>query len=212
MSTYKCKHCGKNIDKSSKFCPECGKSISASASNHPTGKAVNNHLIMIAVLIVTAAVFSGYQLMNTGDKEVVQSQTGSMGGGMDMASMANDLPEDFESLISMGNAMMDQGQYPMAIVCYQKAIDIDSGAVDALVDMATCQHATGENETAIENFIKVLNVKPDHQVAKFNLGIVYYSVGQDDLARQWWTKLLSENPPEELKLRTMELLQKLGGS
>lgn len=215
MSDNKCNQCGHKLEANVKFCPECGKPTTVSGL---ATRGLNDHLIMIAILIAAAAVFTGYHLMKPG-QPAAQSPEGmgsAMGSPMsqqlseeDMAAMADQLPEDFDALVSMGNAIMDKGQYQMAIICYKKALEENPESADVLVDLATCQHATGKNNEAIETFNKALEINPEHQIAKFNLGIVYYTLGDDEKAKLWWNTLLSENPPEELKLRTRELMQKL---
>ncbi|MEZ5359571.1 MAG: tetratricopeptide repeat protein [Candidatus Zixiibacteriota bacterium] len=212
MSDNKCKQCGHTIQANTKFCPECGKPTTAAGV---VSKGLNDHLIMIAILIAAAAIFTGYQLIKPNTPPA--QHAGGMGSGnamgmgdqMDMAGFEAQLPEDFDALVSMGNALMDQGNYDMAVACYKKALAENPESADVMVDLATCQHATGNNEAAIETFTKALDMKPDHQIAKFNLGIVYYTLGEDEKAKLWWNTLLSENPPQELKLRTQELMQKL---
>lgn len=210
MNDNTCKQCGHTLQSGAKFCPECGKPTTAAGV---AGRGLNDHLIMIAILVAAAAVFTGYQLLSSDSQPVPQSAQGGMpmGGQMDMAGFEEQLPEDFASLVSMGNALMDQGQYEMAIICYKRSLDQSPEAADVMVDLATCQHAVGRNEIAIETFNKALEINPEHQIAKFNLGIVYYTLGDDEKANLWWNTLLAENPPQELKLRTQELMQKLQG-
>ncbi len=209
MNEQTCSQCGESIQPEAKFCPECGKALTASTPQS-TGKSINDHLIMIAVLIAAAAIFTGYQMWNP-DEQVARQESGMPSMGlMDMTGFEEELPEDFETLVKMGNAMMDQGQYQMAIACYDKALVEDPNATDVMVDLATCQHAFSLNDQAVVTFLKALDKKPEHQIAKFNLGIVYYTLGEDQKAKDWWTKLLAENPPQELKLRTQELMSKLG--
>jgi tetratricopeptide (TPR) repeat protein len=129
----------------------------------------------------------------------------------DMESFVKNLPGEFESLVSMGNVLMDQQRYALAMECYSRALAQRPDDADIQVDMGTCQHALGQNEAAIASFTKALENKPDHKIAKFNLGIVNYSLGDTAQAAQWWNRLLAENPPADLKARTEAMLAKLRG-
>ena len=124
-----------------------------------------------------------------------------------MATFIASLPTEFEPLVSMGNALMDQGQFAMAVECYRRALQLHPQAADVLVDLGSCQHALGQFQEAIANFKKGLEYDPAHKIAKFNLGIAYADLGDSAQARQWWQQLVDEGAPDQLRHRVESLLQ-----
>ncbi|MFH1699247.1 MAG: tetratricopeptide repeat protein [Candidatus Zixiibacteriota bacterium] len=209
MPDKKCQSCGHELNSSTKYCPECGAAIK-SGKRQKHDSSGENHVIIIAILIVAAAIYSGFIL--TGDKDQTdQSPRDSANAPSmtDLTAYRNNLPESFESLVQMGNSLMDQGQYPLAIECYSKALRIDSTNANVRVDLGACQQGSGNSQAAIAQFKKALEFQPDHQTAKFNLGIVYYSISDSANAIEWWSKLLEENPPPELRKRAEELMMPL---
>jgi len=57
--------------------------------------------------------------------------------------------------------------------------------------------ATGEPETARQNFVQVVRLYPDHQKvpdALYKLGVIYYQLGDDQEARRYLQQVQSEHP------------------
>jgi cytochrome c-type biogenesis protein CcmH/NrfG len=211
MADSNCLKCGKPLKPGDKFCPSCGHQVGLEL----TPKAIprRDHYIILAVLAVVVIAYFGYQALtpraSTPPQAPAQSSSSAM--SRDMDSFLKNLPTDFSSLVSMGNALMDRGEYELAAVCYEKALDQEPENTDVLVDLGTCQHSLGMNEEALGYFKKALEIDPAHQVAKFNLGIVYYTLGDYQKAADSWNRLLKENPPQDLKERTEKLLGQVQG-
>lgn len=206
MTKKKCPKCGESISSDNKFCPSCGHPFGQKAGKTQTSRS--NHYIILGILVIVIVAYMGYQAISTdpegGEGQMRPQGTASM--SVNMEDFANNLPTDFESLVSMGNALMDQGQYQMAMECYSRALDQKTEDVDVWVDYGACQHALGLDQQAISSFEKALEFDPSHQIAKFNMGIVYYTAGNGDQAIEWWERLLSEDPPQEIKDRVAELI------
>jgi tetratricopeptide (TPR) repeat protein len=220
MSETRCVQCGNNLAATDNFCPSCGR---------PRGKAkvrsgggLRDHYILWGVLVAAAAIFIVMSLVK-GDKKEASSETqmppsmpaDQSGGTMQTKPISKEafiknLPPDYDALISMGNALMDQGHYELAVECYNRGLQQKPHEVDVRVDLGACMHFLGKNQEAIDNFKKALEDNPRHQVAKLNLGVAYMSMGDSAQAGSWWRQLLSENPPEELKTRTETFLKQLG--
>jgi len=57
--------------------------------------------------------------------------------------------------------------------------------------------ATGERETARQNFVQVVRLYPDHQKvpdALYKLGVIYYQLGDDQEARRYLERVQQEHP------------------
>lgn len=204
-----CAKCGEKLSARSNICSACGQI--ATATSQPARKQVNDHFIIIVILVLTAAAYMIYQSLDrsraTADDSNPQMPSAGYSDMTDRSDFAANLPTEYEPLVTMGNALMDQGDFALAVECYVKALEQRPDDPDVLTDLGACRHALGQNTEAIAAFEKALAADPSHIVAKFNLGIVFANLGDTARARQWWEKLLDENPPEDLRDR-VELLLK----
>jgi len=211
MASKSCIKCGRPLQPTEQHCPTCGHAVTSTAYNPRMAR--KDHLIVVGVLVIAAFVYLGYEAITPAgppsgsDAEARSTEMYPP----DMETFVENLPAEFESLVSMGNALMDQKKYVLAMECYSRALAQRPNDADVQVDMGTCQHALGKNEEAIASFTEALKNQPDHKIAKFNLGIVNYSLGDTAQAAQWWNRLLAENPPEDLKARTEAMLARLQG-
>jgi len=154
-------------------------------------------ILIIGVLIVFAAAYFIFQ----NDPE--QKSTGfehpdvpgmTMGDTPEMDKFIADLPENYNDLIGLGNDYMDKGMYALAIECYQRGIAIDSTDPNVLIDLGACYHAVGGSEKAIGFFEQALIMNPNHIIGHFNSGIVYRQIGNNEMAKRHWGKVIELNP------------------
>lgn len=208
MAEKRCAHCGKPLSGDDKYCPECGFS-----ARRGVGRVLSDHVIVVGILALVALAYIGYNTVIADRTAPVKTAEVPSQGmpPLEMDQFRANLPTDFPSLVSMGNALMDQGQYEMAVACYDRALEVDSSAADVWVDLGTCEHALGHNEQAIGDFKKALELSPDHQIARFNLGIVYYTLGDNAQAVQWWQSLLSDSLQPEMRQHLEELIRQAQG-
>jgi len=119
-----------------------------------------------------------------------------MGEDFDMESALSNLdglPEGFDQLVLEGNRYMDNGNYPVGAECYRRALEIRD-APDVRVDFGACLHAMGLEDRAEEEFRTVLGQVPDHPIATFNMGIVFYTGTTMDSARVYFERYLELDP------------------
>jgi tetratricopeptide (TPR) repeat protein len=90
-----------------------------------------------------------------------------------LESLAQANPKNVNAWIALGNAQMDAQQYAVAIISYQRALDLDPKNVDVRVDMGTCYRGIGQSDRAIEEYRKALKINPRHPNAYLNTGVVY---------------------------------------
>ena len=80
--------------------------------------------------------------------------------------------KDYARLVEIGDQMPDQGEAPLAILAYQKALTIKSTDPNVWTDLgAVYTDHLGENKKAIDAFNKAIALDPKHTKAHFNLAI-----------------------------------------
>jgi len=162
--------------------------------------------IILSVLIIFAA---GYFIVKLSSQDTPQT------GQENQASMATamgdlgEFPEDYESLVAMGNDFMDRMNYPVAAECYRRALAVDGTSLGVITDYGACLHGMGLVERAKVEFAKVLGENPAHPIANYNMGIVFYDLDLPDSARYYWEKFLAVEPEGRAAESIRGLLKKL---
>ena len=123
----------------------------------------------------------------------------------------NSLPVDFNSLVELGHQNMDAGNYAVAAECYRRALAIDGSSLDLRTDYGACLHFMALPDRAIEEFRTVLKQNPNHPIANFNMGIVYYNENKNDSAEFYWNKYLTIDPNGSASETARKLLKEIGG-
>lgn len=116
-----------------------------------------------------------------------------------------------ETGLKIANAFYDSGNKKAAIRYYQRYLSRNPENLDARVDMATCylDESVGAPMEAVKELKKVLEIKPDHQIANLNLGVLYSRINKPDQAESYLEKARSVNPENKPGLTAAELLGKL---
>ncbi|MBL7935101.1 MAG: tetratricopeptide repeat protein, partial [Bacteroidia bacterium] len=57
--------------------------------------------------------------------------------------------------------------------------------------LATIYQKTNENDKAEAEYLKALEIKPDYDLANYNLGVMYFNTGNE------WNAKLGDLPPKE---------------
>ena len=118
-------------------------------------------------------------------------------------------PNDFDTLVKLGNLYYDGQAYPQAIEYYEKALSIQPNNPDVRTDMGTAYWYTGNADKAIANFEKSLAIRPNHPGTLFNLGIVKWQGKKDPKgAIVAWEKLLQTNPDYPQKDQVQKLIER----
>jgi cytochrome c-type biogenesis protein CcmH/NrfG len=104
-------------------------------------------------------------------------------------------PNDFDSLVKLGNLYYDGQQFPSAIQYYERALVIHPDNPDVRTDMGTAYWYTGNPEKALAAMETSLKYRPGHPQTLFNLGWVRWQGKQDPKgAIEAWQQLLKANP------------------
>jgi tetratricopeptide (TPR) repeat protein len=78
--------------------------------------------------------------------------------------------EDAETLYALGTELEDRSA-ALAREAYEKAISLDPGHADALVNLGRLLHEDGRPDEAARLYRRALDSCPDHATAAFNLGV-----------------------------------------
>lgn len=118
-------------------------------------------------------------------------------------------PNDFDTVVKLGNLYYDNQAYPQAIEYYEKAIALQPENADVRTDMGTAYWYTGNADKAIASFDKALTIRPNHAATLFNLGIVKWQGKKDPKgAIVAWEKLLQTNPDYPQKDQVQMLIDR----
>jgi len=158
-------------------------------------------LIIVIFLVVASLAYFVFAERPTVAQEQHQhdDMTQPHGSMPDLDQMIANLPEDYDGLVQQGNMYMDSRVYGMAIEAYSRALAIDSGNVNVIVDLGASMHAMGDIPGALNMFKKAVKKEPDHAVAHFNLGIAYLGLDSSKQAAKSWRRYLELEPNSPLK-------------
>lgn len=70
--------------------------------------------------------------------------------------------------------------YGNAIQFYQKIVDTNPSDIDALINLAEVNEVSGNDKSALENWIKIQKLQPDNQYFQLRLTQAYYKAGAWD--------------------------------
>ena len=126
-------------------------------------------------------------------------------------------PKNVKALMQLANDYFAIGKREKALETFQKAQKLDDKNPDIPTFMGVIYRRLGKPQEAANAFKKALEIKPDHIMALFNLGIVYgkeLNKPQEEL--KVWKKFLTkagDTPHADMvRQRVKELEKKLGKS
>src|ERR1051326_1577172 len=110
-------------------------------------------------------------------------------------------PNDFDSLVQLGNMYSDVAKFPQAIEYYERALGIRDDT-NVRTDLGICYKETGRLDDAHAQFEKIVSETPDSWQALYNLIIIDGQMKKFDEAKRELAKLkqLRPNDPEVAKL------------
>lgn len=121
----------------------------------------------------------------------------------------NKNPNDYDSLVKLGNVFYDGQQFQSAIPYYEHALAIHPDNPDVRTDMGTAYWYTGNADKAIEAMQLSLKYRPNHPQTLFNLGWVRWQGKADPKgAVEIWQQLLKTNPDYPQKQQVEQYIAK----
>jgi len=104
-------------------------------------------------------------------------------------------PGNTAAWIQLGNLYFDTNQPSKSIWAYQKALELDPNNPNVWTDMGVMYRRSGKPEEAVKAFDKAMEVDPQHEVSRFNKGIVLmHDLDRPQAAIEAWEQLLKINP------------------
>ena len=121
----------------------------------------------------------------------------------------NKNPNDYDSLVKLGNLFYDGQQFPNAIGYYERALVIHPENPDVRTDMGTAYWYMGNADKAVAAMEGSLKYRPGHPQTLFNLGWVRWQ-GKADAkgAVEAWQQLLKANPDYPQKEQVEQYIAK----
>ena len=99
-----------------------------------------------------------------------------------------------------GLAYEESGMVAEAITEYRKALSLYERMPDVKLSLAKLYLQSGQGDKAKTELEDLLRAMPDHTEAHNWIGIIYYKLGQRDLARHHWEKA-QQSAPSNLTTR-----------
>jgi tetratricopeptide (TPR) repeat protein len=99
-----------------------------------------------------------------------------------------------------GLAYEESGMVAEAITEYRKALSLYERMPDVKLSLAKLYLQSGQGDKAKTELEDLLKTMPDHTEAHNWIGIIYYKLGQRDLARHHWEKA-QQSAPSNLTTR-----------
>jgi tetratricopeptide (TPR) repeat protein len=111
----------------------------------------------------------------------------------------------YDALVARGNKLAESN-CAKAMEMFQKALDIKSNGVDALVGMGYCHLDAKQFASAFSNFRTALVVSPRFEPALGGIAETYQRQGNKDMAIESWRKYLEVYPNAAKAKKQLEIL------
>ncbi len=170
--------------------------------------------IFLGVVIISGAII--YAMLSSNTKPTIHPETGAATEEMQMPpvsdstkaleqirTLENQLklnPNDYATLVGLGNTYYDINNAPKAIEYYERALKIQPNDAMVIVDLGAMYRQINEPDKAIALFNKAIGINPNLSQAYFNLGMVLRMEKQDSPgAAKAWRKYLELDPNSQAK-------------
>lgn len=111
----------------------------------------------------------------------------------------------------LGAAFFEDQDYPRALKCYVRALELEPGYLGALVGAGHALRHLGRLDEAIRCGRQLLERAPDDADAHHLLGLVHFQRGDTAEARRHLIAFLDSRPEIETRLEVQGMLQVLEG-
>lgn len=102
---------------------------------------------------------------------------------------------DFDQWVQLGNLYFDTNNHEKAIMAYNKSLEQHPGQTDVLTNLGIMYRGSGKYIEAVAAFDKAISSDPDHEISRFNKGIVLmHDLNNIEGAIKEWEKLVEINP------------------
>lgn len=216
-----CINCQHRLPENAKYCPLCGHKISPTDNiskknednSAPFSKPAHAYALILSVAAIVILIV--VLILDSNQREIEQNRNISTNTSdlseefkIQLEKLAKD-PDSIHLNIEMGNLLFDSGKFYEAIPYYQKSLVKDSLNIALQIDLAVCYFYLRKIDRAIVEIKKALKIDPKHPKGLFNIGVIYYTIGEFETAREYWGQLISDDPEGMEAKRAQELLDNL---
>jgi tetratricopeptide (TPR) repeat protein len=118
-------------------------------------------------------------------------------------------PDHTPVLLRMAQLSEESGKHTEAARNLREVLKREPANAEARLELGRTLFEAGDIQGAIEETKAILDRQPDHADALYNLGAIYGNLGNADLARQYWNRLIAEDPQTESAKRAKGMLGQL---
>lgn len=122
-------------------------------------------------------------------------------------------PDDYETLVNLGNAYFEAGKYELAEQWYTSALVKNPKDISVRTDLGTTFMARNppDFDRAIKEYLRSLEINPNHEQSLHNIVIAYTKKGQAKEAQVMIARLEKVNPNNVDLPRMRSQLQAISG-
>jgi len=121
-------------------------------------------------------------------------------------------PESARFVYILGKALKGSGDAEAAVTAYEKAVELDSGLIEAQAELGDAYFDAGRYEDAIKSYKGALKTKPENAGGFYNgLGNCYIKLGRMDQATRWFEKNAEAAPNDSVTWYNLGAIYKQAG-
>lgn len=122
-------------------------------------------------------------------------------------------PDDYETIVHLGNAYFEAGKYELAEQWYTGALTKNQNDINVRTDLGTTFMARTppDFDRAIKEYLRSLEINPNHEQSLHNIIIAYTKKGQAKEAQEMIARLEKVNPNNPDLPRMRSQLQEISG-
>lgn len=118
-------------------------------------------------------------------------------------------PKNYDAYWDLGRVYFELGVWDMAISNYEKVLEFVDNNPLIYYNVALAYEANDEIDKAISNHLKAITVDPQFVHSYKNLGVLFFSRGDKEDAKEYFETYLSYEIPQEEKEKISNFLKKL---
>ncbi len=112
-----------------------------------------------------------------------------------LSAQTRENPDDLTAWIQLGHLYFDAQMEKEAIEAYETALALEPDNADVWTDLGVMYRRSGKPRKAIDAFDRAMAIDAQHQISRFNKGIVLFHDLKDEKgALGAWKSLLAINP------------------
>lgn len=94
---------------------------------------------------------------------------------------------------ALGQAYMEDDDFPNAIVSFQKAVELAPGSAADLINLGMANYHGGNNDESIRLLNQGLKIDPENLFAFYTLGLAYKKVGDSENASRYFQEVANRD-------------------